>query len=657
MTPKLRETRQIGPMGLRAAFVPGSVNEERRTVELCWTTGARVLRAPWWGDAYYEELSLDAKHVRLDRLNSGRAPLLDTHDGYRLGSVLGVVESVTLNKKEGTAVVRFARAEDDPEADVIYRKVVDGIIGNVSVGYRVYRYDSVEEEGELKVKRATDWEPFEISLVPMGADGDGAVRSAAVQTNPCEFTGPQETRSMEDEEETGTPPSPAPENRSPVDPDKVRAEATASERKRASAIRRFARALGVEQLVNEHVDAGTSIDEFRELALAEKERTTAPPPGQPIGVEGGEDLSRRHAGDGLRNAILHRADPAHHELTEVGRLFRGRRLLEMGREYLRRHGEEVDDLTPMELASRLLGLDSGMRGRSGGMHSTSDFPLILADVSGKSLRAAYDEAPQTFQPISRRVSLPDFKPVKRNQLGEAPQLLKVSEGGEFTRGTLGEGKEQYALATYGRVFPITRQTLINDDMDAFSRTPAMFGVQARELESDLVWAEFLTAVMSDSNALFHNAHGNSGTGIIDITGLGLGRKAMRKQTGLDGRTKISVQAKYLLVPVALETTAEQFVSKNLRADSAGNINVFAGRLEVLAEPRLDDDDDDAWYLAASSGQIDTMEYAYLDGENGPVLESRLGFDVDGIELKARHDFAAKVIDWRGFYKSDGQAIG
>ena len=54
-------------------------------------------------------------------------------------------------------------------------------------------------------------------------------------------------------------------------------------------------------------------------------------------------------------------------------------------------------------------------------------------------------------------------------IAEAPQLLKVSEGGEFKRGTIAESKESYRIETYGRVVAITRQVLINDDLDAFTR--------------------------------------------------------------------------------------------------------------------------------------------------------------------------------------------
>ena len=113
-------------------------------------------------------------------------------------------------------------------------------------------------------------------------------------------------------------------------------------------------------------------------------------------------------------------------------------------------------------------------------------------------------------------------------------------------------------------------------------------------------------------------------------------------------------AKYLIVPSALETTAEQYVTQtNIIYTKPSDFNPFANKLQVLAEPRLDANSTTAWYLAGDPGQIDTIEYAYLEGNEGVYLESRIGFDVDGLELKARLDFAAKAIDWRGFYKNPG----
>ena len=75
-------------------------------------------------------------------------------------------------------------------------------------------------------------------------------------------------------------------------------------------------------------------------------------------------------------------------------------------------------------------------------------------------------------------------------------------------------------------------------------------------------------------------------------------------------------------------------------------------LAVIAEPRLDPASGAVpWFLVASPAAIDTIEYAYIEGQEGVALETRMGFDVDGVEVRARLDFGAKAIDWRSLYKN------
>lgn len=76
-------------------------------------------------------------------------------------------------------------------------------------------------------------------------------------------------------------------------------------------------------------------------------------------------------------------------------------------------------------------------------------------------------------------------------------------------------------------------------------------------------------------------------------------------------------------------------------------------MEVVVEPVIDSVSSTNWYAAANSSQIDTVEYCYLDGAEGPVLESQPNFSRDELSLKCRLDFAAKAIDFRGLYKADG----
>jgi hypothetical protein len=225
------------------------------------------------------------------------------------------------------------------------------------------------------------------------------------------------------------------------------------------------------------------------------------------------------------------------------------------------------------------------------------------------------------------------------------------------RGTIGEARERYRIETYGRVVGITRQVLINDDLDAFTRIPAMYGTAIATLESDVVW-EVVTAnaAMADGVALFHANHKNlaaAGAG-LSVTSVGEGRAAMAKQTGLDKKTVLNVRPAFLLVPASLELAAEQLLAQNLQPAKSGDVVPTSIRtLQPISEPRLDAASLTAWYLVANPAQIDTIEYAYLEGQQGAYIETRNGFDVDGVEIKCRLDFGAKAIDWRGLWKNPG----
>jgi len=352
-------------------------------------------------------------------------------------------------------------------------------------------------------------------------------------------------------------------------------------------------------------------------------------------------VTRREA---VESALLNRHSDKY-ALIEPARQYRSYTLLELAREVLTWSGANPAMLDKHQIAQRAL-------------HSTSDFPELLANVANKTLRDGYQSAPQTFTPFVRFVSLADFKQVSRIALGEAPALAEVKEGGEYKRGTIGEAAEKYQLKTYGKIFAVTRQTIINDDLDAFTRIPKMFGVQASNLESDLVWAIITdNDDMSDNVDLFHATHANytgSGTA-ISIDSLTVGRLAMRSQTGIDGVTILNLSPRYLVVPAAKETVAQQYCAINIpqNAVDATKWNPFGGTLIPVAEPRLDANSAASWYLFCDASQIDMIEVGTLDGMRGPRIETRNGFDIDGTEIKASYDIAAKAIDFRGMYKNVG----
>jgi hypothetical protein len=664
------------PMQLRRApILPATVNTEARSVDVVFTTGAAVRRRRWTGwdtsVPFDEILEVSDKAVDLTRLNAG-APALDSHSVWSSHSQVGVVERAWIEGKEGKATIRFPREGLDQAADRMFGLISDGIIRNVSVGYSIERVKVVEPaaKGEVEQRIVERWTPLEVSFVTVPADPRAQVRAADQASYPVEIVDsrmqkeasmPESTTTVAGDvpasHETRQQPVAAPAHPEPTtarmqepapapDTEAIATRAREAERDRVSTIYDLTGRLNLERSFAEDlVKRGVSVDESRrlildQLAAKSDETRTFPHISVPLGGRD-ERITRR---DAVANALLHRYSPTLFPLEDAARQYRGMTLLELARESLGNAGVNTRGLSRDEVATRAL-------------HSTSDFPEILSAVTNKTLRQAYDAYPRTFALFCRQVLATDFKSMHRVQLGEAPQLLEVGESGEFKRGTLGESKESYKVKTYGRVVAITRQVLINDDLDAFTRIPAIYGNSIAQLESDVVWG-IITAnpAMADGNALFHATHKNlAATGAaLDVASVGAARAAMALQTGLDKKTVLNIRPAFLIVPAALELKAEQLVAQNLvPADSAKVVPQSIRTLSPISEPRLDAASATAWYLAASPNQIDTIEYAYLEGQQGAYIETRNGFDVDGVEIKCRLDFGAKAIDWRGLYKNPG----
>jgi hypothetical protein len=356
---------------------------------------------------------------------------------------------------------------------------------------------------------------------------------------------------------------------------------------------------------------------------------------------------------GIEQALLNRMVPAA-PLSEAGRQYRGMTLLELGREHMERCGYDVRGLGRAELASRMLQF------RSGGM-GTGDFAQLFANVATKRLRMAYEENGASYRIWARRApNLSDFKAITVAQLGSAPDLLQTNEHGEFKYGRLVDGGESYQAITYGRIVNLSRQAIVNDDLRGFDRLVGAFGNSAARLENRLVYA-ILTAnaALADGVALFHADHANLGSGAgsaLAFTSLSAGRTAMRLQKGLQAE-ELNITPEWLILPVALEQTGYQLTSANYVPATQSAVSEFrAGgktALTPVVEALLDANSSTAWYLAANNGAVDTIEYAYVDGFEGPVIEAEPGFEVDGISYKCREDFAAKAIDYRGLYKAPG----
>lgn len=670
------------PVLMRAAVLePSTFNEAANTIDCVWTnTGALVRRYDWYRDTYFdEELVVTTEAVDMTRFEAGVVQAIDNHRIYSgIDAIVGIAIRGSIKNGEGRATLRLSTR---PEMAGKVGDIKAGVIRAISFGYNVRKYEITPaidrmDGGSVPLYRAIEWEPYEISFVTVPADAHASTREQPAGGTPCEFitrarahssTQPEAIMTIQgtqpgaptsapiDSTRSAAPaPAAAPSTTPPANDDAaIRAAQEAATR--AADITELCTRHGVSQLAAGLIRSGNSVDQARAAVLEELARNDAAGGGhRNVRVQTVTDEQQTRIA-GIEEAMMHRIH-AGTKLTDNGRQFRGMSLLEIGREYLQERGIETRGMDRMSLATEILHFRSGAMG-------TSDFATLFANVANKRMRSAYEENQGTYTQWARRApNAPDFKNINIVQLSGAPDLVRTNEHGEFTYGTFKDAGVSYAVVTYGRMVSLTRQAIVNDDLRAFERLVTMFGASSSRLENRLVYSQLTSnPVMGDGVALFDNAHGNVATGApsaLQLSALKAGRTAMRLQKGLQNE-ELNLAPNFLIVPANLEQDAYQLTSSNYVPAKQGDVNEFrsGGRTAVapIIEPILDGvaGGATAWYLASSNSQIDTVEYCYLDGAEGPVIESQAGFEVDGVTWKCRLDFAAKAVDHRGLYKGAG----
>ncbi|EFB7688905.1 Clp protease ClpP [Escherichia coli] len=288
-------------------------------------------------------------------------------------------------------------------------------------------------------------------------------------------------------------------------------------------------------------------------------------------------------------------------------------------------------------------------------HSSSDFTDILAGGAEKSVLAGWEHSGETFRQWTKKGSLSNFWEARRVGMNGFSTLNKVPEGAEYKYITTSDRGEPIALATYGNIFSITRQAIINDDLDQLSTVPMAMGRAASRTVGNLVNLVLTGNVkLSDGIALFDKKHSNLIEAGLTTPGLSAARHLMRTQKDKNGEV-LNIAPKFLLVPAALEDRALQMINSTapFGADkNSGIFNPYHKLLDIIVDPRLDDISEKQWYMLSAQG-TDTIEVAYLDGNDEPYLEQQEGFIVDGVAWKVRIDAGVAALDYRGMVKSGG----
>ena len=626
------------------------VDDDARTVPISLSSETPVERF------FGSEILVHTKAaVNMERAGTENGlPLLLGHDDSKL---IGRVRDIQLKGKRLIGVAHFSK--NSKAAREAWADVRDEFLTDISIRYQI---DDVKEDGDDKVL-VTRWTPLEGSAVSVPADSTVGINRSK----------PLEDQVMDPKKESAgggddfTVESFSEAQRKALAEGKT--AGAALERARVADISRVysmhSARKGVNELMSECVAQGVSVERAGAMLLeflagdpepATTERT------QGDGNHGAKSEMIADEADkwveGVTEALEVRGglitDKAKRREARKNEFF-GMSLADMARDYLIRQSVSMRGMGRQQIA--------GQAFVRSGMHGTSDFANVLENVASKAMLMGYDEAPETWNLWCRTGSLADFKPASRVNISSFSDLELVVESAEYKEGHLSDLKETIQLAKYGKLFHISRESIINDDLDAFTRIPQAMGRAAARTVGDLAYAVLTSnpTMNQDATTLFHANHGNIGTGgVITETTLNEFGVLMAAQTspapgaGETGAV-LNVAPKYLLVPRAILMTAEKQTLTPTGPDTAGDltVNTQANKWVTISDARLDADSSAEYYAAADPNLIDTIEVAFLDGDDSPFMDSENGFTQDGVAYKVRIEAAAAALDYRGLAYNAG----
>lgn len=620
----------------------------------------------------YGDVVVDLSGIRKA---SGSVPILKDHNHSQ---VVGHADVTITDKITATGVI----SGGGPAAAEVAAAAKNGFPWKASIGLAVERALYLDEDEEAQVNGTTVSGPMtvvrqsllgEISVLPWAADATTSVRIAASHfTNRSvsmtkEFKAWLEAKGFDAEDitdqqvasleaawkvESSPPPSPPPADPSPPnDPIQARREQEATETTRISEIRTVCAGQHPDieaQAIREGWDPAKV-----ELQVLRAERQTAP-------------AIHSSSHEPATGQVLEAACVMTGGLADADKIYKPEILEAAEQRY--RHGIGLQELL-LEAAWA-----NGYQGRrfKGDMDgvlraafSTKSLAGILGNTANKFLMSGFMHVEQTWREISSKRSVNDFKQITSYRMTGDMQFVQVGPAGEIKHGEIDEESYTNQAKTYAKMFAITREDLINDDLGALTAVPRKLGRGAGLAMNHIFWTEFM-----DNSTFFTAARGNyqEGAGtVLGSAGLQAGVILFRKLTDPDGKP-LATTPKLLLVPPDIEVTADElYVSTNINTGGSAtttkvpNRNVFAGKYRPIVSSYLSNSSYTgysvtAWYLLADPLDMPTIEVAFLNGRETPVVESAdADFNVLGIQMRGYFDFGVNKTEYRGGVMSKGGA--
>ena len=710
---------------VRRAYVDSSIDESSyqdvdetyALVNVCVSSGCFV-----YGEEYDHEagtlepaargLEVSDKAIRFDRLKS-RAPVLDNHkaDGS-IHDQLGSVENAWISDERGIpelfATLRISKVSDKEKE--LAQKIKSKIVNNVSVGADIYESIELAQSGStMKRTLATDWEPVEVSLVPIPADLRAVICSLDEKTK--KQYSKKKTNNLEGGKMTQ-------ERRAGMPEDLMKAikNFMGDEKMTKDMEGEVMKILGEGGTVKEEMEHSNGYDE--EYEDKEKEKMTSDTKKE----EMAEDTTKKEemAEDEKKTEMTRSSEAEMKEMFKLMREFikteqrsaepkiiSNRARVQVSNDHRQSYIERSRDQITDALSARLgapgveAAQDNEFRNmtvsgmfkelmyregnhecrnwnsnrvfdeiknrsriqRSGGgpFQVTSDLANLFSTSVNKSVQKSYEymRGQQTFDPFVRRMTVKDFQTQEEVSLGEFGKLQETPPGSPAPITPISDNKEEWRIKSYTNTFRITRQGFVNDNTGELENVLTS-GASAADLESDLVYAELHSGTVEGRPwARAGNNNLTTGAPLGAQTNPYAGLKAiyegLARQTGLDVDTPLNLTFKYLVVPVTLYYAAAQSqgtLNGIVVPTQTGDLNPFAAMYQIVKEPRLDLNSTTDYYGIAGEANLfrKFIVLGTLSEGGTPMIKFKEGFEDDVLSWKLTHDVGAKILDYRLAHK-------
>lgn len=304
------------------------------------------------------------------------------------------------------------------------------------------------------------------------------------------------------------------------------------------------------------------------------------------------------------------------------------------------------------VTGRLADCDRSRLRESLGRFSEALDSTSWADALGNSITRRMQQVyeGQTDLQAWRRVAtvgrVNDFRTQERMRIGGYGNLPAVAEGGAYAALTSpGDDKATYAITKRGGTETVTREMILNDDVNAIRRIPVELALAAGNTLSEFVFDFFRTnPVIYDGVALYHATHGNLFSAAIDATSFAAHRQAMVKQVRAGSGKRLGVGPAAVLVPFELQEQAYNLFIRNQNLDKTFVQNINP---EVIVVPYWADATD--WVTVAAPNVLPVLEIGFMNGQEQPELFVQdlpnVGsmFSNDKTTYKIRHEYGGTVL--------------